>query len=48
MPSKLRDKNGGFIKFIVFVIIVILLMKYFDVSIKDMFYWIWAQIQSVF
>jgi len=48
MPSKLRNKNGGFIEFIVFIIVVILLMKYFNVSIGDMFYWVWAQILSIF
>lgn len=48
MKDNFKNKNGGFIEFIVFVIIVVLIIKYFNPTVGDVLYWIWAQLKSVF
>ena len=48
MLKNIKNKQGGFIEFVVFVVIVILIMKYTHTTVGDIINWITAQLQGVF
>lgn len=38
--SNMKNEQGGFLKLIIFIIIALFLMKYFDISVSDIIDWI--------
>lgn len=40
MKNDIKNKEGGFIKLIIFIVIALFLMKYFKVSLSDVIDWI--------
>ncbi len=40
--------QGGFLKLIIFIIVVLFLMKYFNISLTDVIDWIKALFNNVF
>lgn len=44
----LRERQKGFIKLIIFIIVALLLMKYFDVTISGAIDWFVSFFHSVF
>ena len=42
-----NKQEGGFIKLIIFIVIALFLMKYFKISISDVFEWIKTLLNSV-
>jgi len=43
-----KNKTGGFLKFIIVIIIAVFLMSYFNVSIRGFFDWFISAIRSIF
>ncbi len=39
MKGDIKNQNGGFLKLILFIVIALLLMKFFDISISDFVIW---------
>jgi hypothetical protein len=48
MFNNFKNKKGGFIETVVIIIVAILLMRYFHISVGDVFRWIGRQLQGVF
>ena len=48
MISNIKNKEGGFLKLIIFIVLALFLMKYFKISISDVFNWIKGLLNSVF
>ena len=44
----MRNKQSGFLKLIIFIIVVLFLIKYFNVSVSDVLNWLKALFNSVF
>ncbi len=40
MKNDIKNKEGGFIKLIIFIVIALFLMKYFKISLSDVIDWI--------
>lgn len=40
MKNDIKNKEGGFLKLIIFIVIALFLMKYFKVSVSDVIDWI--------
>jgi hypothetical protein len=43
-----KNKSGGFIKFIILIIIVIFLMSYFNITIGEAIDWIVVTVKNIF
>ncbi len=48
MINNLKNEQGGFLKLIILIIVALFLMKYFKISLSDVFNWIKALFDSVF
>lgn len=48
MNNMIRNQQGGFLKLIIFIIIALLLMKYFNISLSDIINWIKVVFNTVF
>jgi hypothetical protein len=49
--NKLNDASraqGGFLKLIIFIIVALLLLKYFNISLSDIIHWIESFFKTVF
>jgi len=47
MNHNIKNEQGGFIKLIIFIVIAIFLMKYFEISVSDVVDWVKALFSSV-
>ena len=47
MDSNIKNKQGGFLKLIIFIVVALFLMKYFKLSISDVVDWVKALFSSV-
>ena len=48
MNNNIKNKQGGFIKLIIFIVVVLFLMKYFEISVVDVLNWLKTLFNSVF
>lgn len=48
MINDIKNKESGFLKLIFFIIIALFLMKYFKISLSDVFDWLKTLFNSVF
>ncbi len=48
MNNNIKNKQGGFIKLIIFIVVVLFLMKYFEISVVDVLNWVKTLFNSVF
>jgi hypothetical protein len=48
IDGSIKNKQGGFLKLIIFIIVVLFLMKYFNISLSDIVNWVKALFSSVF
>ena len=48
MNNNIKNKQGGFIKLIIFIVVVLFLMKYFEISVVDVLNWFKTLFNSVF
>ncbi|MEK7088910.1 MAG: hypothetical protein AAB913_02150 [Patescibacteria group bacterium] len=48
MNYNIKNKQSGFLKLIIFIIIALFLMKYFKISISDVIDWVKILFNSVF
>jgi hypothetical protein len=48
MLSNIKNKQGGFIEFVIFVVVVILIMKYAHITVGDIINWLKVQLQGIF
>jgi hypothetical protein len=48
MNGNLKNEQGGFIKLIIFIVIVLFLLSYFHVTIGQAINWLVNTIKSVF
>ena len=39
MKNNIKNKNGGFIKLIIFIVIALLLMKFFNITFSEIITW---------
>ncbi|HCY17822.1 MAG: hypothetical protein UR62_C0006G0017 [Candidatus Nomurabacteria bacterium GW2011_GWF2_35_12] len=46
--SQMRSKQSGFLKLIIFIIVVLFLIKYFNVSVSDILDWFKALFNIAF
>jgi len=44
----MRNKEGGFLHIIILLVIFLFIMKYFDISLYDIFNWFMFVIYSIF
>ena len=44
----MNNKRGGFLKLIIFIVIALFLIKYFNISINDIVNWVKTLSNSVF
>ena len=42
MINNIKNEEGGFLKLIIFIVIALLLMKYFKISFSDVVDWVKA------
>ncbi len=47
MKGETKNQNGGFLKLIIFIIIALLLLKFFNISISDAVNWFKSFFSSV-
>ncbi len=50
MVNNIKNKQGGFLKLIIFIVIVLLLMRYFHVTITDIlnyFHLTWTDVTNL-
>jgi len=47
MINNIKNKQGGFLQLIIFIIIVLISMKYFHLTITDIINWVKALFNSV-
>jgi len=43
----MKNKEGGFIQLIIIVIVAFLLMRYFDITVTEIFNWFKALFRSI-
>jgi hypothetical protein len=48
MMNNLKNKQGGFLKLIIFIIIALLIMKYFNISVSDIINWFKTLFSTIF
>jgi len=48
MKNNLKNKQGGFIGIIIMIVIVLLIMKYYGLTLTGLWNWLWNLVQSVF
>ncbi len=46
--NMMKSEQDGFLKLIIFIIVALFLMKYFKISLSDIFSWIKTLFNSVF
>ena len=46
--NNLKNKQGGFLKLIIFIIIALLIMKYFNISVSDIINWFKTLFSTIF
>ena len=47
MRNNIENKQGGFLQLIIFIIIVLVCMKYFHLTLTDIINWIKALFNSI-
>lgn len=47
MNGNIKNKQSGFLKLIIFIIIALFLIKYFNISVSDVIDWFKALFNSV-
>jgi len=43
----IKNKNGGFVKLVILIVVLLLLMNYFNVSISEAFHFIVNAVRNV-
>ncbi|MBI2594815.1 MAG: hypothetical protein HYW38_00960 [Candidatus Colwellbacteria bacterium] len=43
----MNTKQGGFLELIIFILVALLIMKYFDITISEVIYWFKSFFASV-
>ena len=48
VKNNIENEQSGFLKLIIFIIIALLLMKYFNISVSDIVNWVESLFNSIF